>query len=461
MGNLFAESELNPQNLQNTYEESLGFTDTAYTVAVDSGIYTNFVYDKAGYGLAQWTYWSRKQALLDFARAAGKSIGDLLMQLDFLWKELTESYPGVLAALRSADSVLEASNAVLLNFEKPASKDTVETQTGRASYGQMYYDQFATTSTKGGRKMKYNKSNKPLVCMQTQSACYKGTSKMRPYGKPLGVLWHSTGANNPWLKRYVQPSDNAPDRDYWLNLLGRNQYGNDWNHIDWQAGLNCWIGKLADGTVAAVQTMPWDWRPWGCGGSCNDAWAQFEICEDALTDPVYFEQVYREACELTAYICKLYDIDPKGTVNFKGKIVPTILCHYDSYKLGLGSGHSDVYHWFNKHGKSMDSVRNDVAALMNSAVPAPVMPNTNTETEDDEMDVKRFKELYNEMRKEMQDNDAGDWSAQAREWAISTGLMVGGNKLPDGTPNYMWADSMTREQMVTVLYRFAQMMGRA
>lgn len=79
MGNLFAESGLNPQNLQNTYEKSLGFTDAAYTAAVDSGTYTNFVHDKAGYGLAQWTYWSRKQALLDFARAVGKSIGDLLL----------------------------------------------------------------------------------------------------------------------------------------------------------------------------------------------------------------------------------------------------------------------------------------------------------------------------------------------------------------------------------------------
>ena len=127
MGNLYAESGLNPRNLQNTYEKSL-----------------NFVYDKAGYGLAQWTYWSRKQALLAFAKAAGKSIGDLHMQLDFLWKELTESYPGVLAVLRSATSVLEASNAVLLNFEKPASKDTIETQTRRAGYSQMYYDQFVT-----------------------------------------------------------------------------------------------------------------------------------------------------------------------------------------------------------------------------------------------------------------------------------------------------------------------------
>ncbi len=214
-------------------------------------------------------------------------------------------------------------------------------------------------------KMKYNENNKPLACMQTQSTCYKGTRMM----DVKGVLWHSTGANNPTLKRYVQPSDNAPDREAWLELLGKNQYNNDWNHIEREAGLNCWIGKLADGTVTTVQTMPWDFRPWGCGsgskGSCNTGWIQFEICEDDLADKEYFDKVYKEACELTAYLCKLYDIDPNGTVEYKGVNVPTILCHYDSYKLGLGSNHGDIDHWFPKFGKSMATVRKDVSALLN------------------------------------------------------------------------------------------------
>lgn len=222
MGNLYAESGLNPRNLQNTYEKSLHFTDASYTTAVDNGTYANFVYDKAGYGLAQWTYWSRKQALLAFAKAAGKSIGDLHMQLDFLWKELTESYPGVLAVLKSATSVLEASNAVLLNFEKPASKDTIETQTRRASYGQMYYDQFAT--------------------------------------------------------------------------------------------------------------------------------------------------------------------------------------------------------------------------------------------QQEELSLVEFKELYRVMRSELQDNDAGEWSAEARQWAVGHGLVAGSGTKINGQPNYMWQDLLTREQLVTMLYRFAEMM---
>lgn len=213
--------------------------------------------------------------------------------------------------------------------------------------------------------MKYTTSNKPLVCMQTNSTCYKGTDKMTI----KGVLWHSTGVNNSTLKRYVQPSDTPDKRDtITLAKIGKNAYKNDWNHIERQAGLNCWIGKLADGSVTTIQTMPWDYRPWGCGsgskGSCNYGWIQFEICEDGLTDKTYFNAVYKEACEITAYLCKMYNIDPNGTVTVNGVKVPTILCHQDSYKLGMGSNHSDVNHWFPKHGKSMATARQDVAALL-------------------------------------------------------------------------------------------------
>lgn len=228
--------------------------------------------------------------------------------------------------------------------------------------------------------MKYSDKNKPLVCMMTQSTCYKGTRKFTP----KGVLWHSTGANNPWLKRYVQPDDKAADRAEWLNRLGKNQYNNDWNHIDRQAGLNFWIGKLADGTVAAVQTMPWDYRPWGCGsgskGSCNDTHIQFEICEDGLNDASYFNAVYKEACEVTAYLCRMFGIDPKGTISYKGLSVPTIIDHSGSHSLGLGSNHADIQHWSRKYGKTMENVRNDVAAILagDGVSVTPVEPTTDT-----------------------------------------------------------------------------------
>ena len=224
--------------------------------------------------------------------------------------------------------------------------------------------------------MKYTSANKPLVCMQTHSTCYKNTSKMTI----KGVLWHSTGAANPNLKRYIQPWDNSTIKEHndntytnadWIKILGKNSNGNDWNHKSRSAGLNCWIGKLADGSVTTVQTMPWNFKPGGCAsgknGSCNNGWIQFEICEDSLTNKDYFDKVYKEACEITAYLCKEFNINPIGTVMHGGKKVPTILCHQDAYKLGLGSGHADVYHWFKKYGKTMDSVRNDVSALLKGA----------------------------------------------------------------------------------------------
>ena len=147
MGNLKAESGLNPQNLQNTYEKKLGYTDATYTTAVDNGSYTNFVKDSAGYGLAQWTYWSRKQNLLKYAQSKGKSIGDLAMQLEFLWKEL-QGYTGVMNTLKSATSVKQASDAVLTGYEKPANQgESVKAQ--RAGYGQAYYEKYAQNGSTG------------------------------------------------------------------------------------------------------------------------------------------------------------------------------------------------------------------------------------------------------------------------------------------------------------------------
>lgn len=154
MGNLYAESGLNPQNLQNTYEKRLGLTDAEYTAAVDSGAYTNFVRDSAGYGLAQWTYWSRKEAMLNYAKKTGESIGDLMMQLDFMYEEL-KGYAAVFQVLRTAQTVKEASDIVLTKYERPADmSNTVKTK--RASFGQAYYDYYTS-------KEANTMSNSPLV----------------------------------------------------------------------------------------------------------------------------------------------------------------------------------------------------------------------------------------------------------------------------------------------------------
>lgn len=138
MGNLQAESNLEPTNLQNTYERKLGYTDATYTAAVDAGTYANFATDAAGYGLAQWTYGPRKAALLAFAKEQGKSIGDLEMQVEFAIKELRESYQAVWKILITTASVQAASDAVLLQFERPADT-SASVRTLRRTFGERIY----------------------------------------------------------------------------------------------------------------------------------------------------------------------------------------------------------------------------------------------------------------------------------------------------------------------------------
>ena len=161
MGNLYAESGLRPNNLQNSYEGKLGMADAEYTEMVDRGTYANFGNDRAGYGLAQWTYPSRKAALLAYAKAAGKSIGDLEMQLGFLMQELSAGYKTVLNILRTTVSVREASDIVLLQFERPADQSEAR-QKQRAEYGQKYFDKYAK---KGDGIMGFTNSSLATVRM--------------------------------------------------------------------------------------------------------------------------------------------------------------------------------------------------------------------------------------------------------------------------------------------------------
>ena len=87
------------------------------------------------------------------------------------------------------------------------------------------------------------------------------------------------------------------------------------------------------------------------------------------------------------------------------------------------------------------------------------------ETEDDDMTQEKFNQMFKTAMeaypKELRDNDSGKWSAEARQWAVDTGLIAGNGTAPDGSPNFMWEDQLTREQLVTVLHRFAQQMGKA
>lgn len=142
MGNIYAESGFKPNNLQNSYERKLGMTDAEYTAMVDLGQYKDFAQDRAGYGLCQWTSSGRKLNLYNHMNSNKLSIGDLEGQLDFLLKELTNSYKSVYNTLLNAKSIREASDIVLLKFERPADQSE-SAQQRRAGYGQKYYNKYA------------------------------------------------------------------------------------------------------------------------------------------------------------------------------------------------------------------------------------------------------------------------------------------------------------------------------
>lgn len=179
----------------------------------------------------------------------------------------------------------------------------------------------------------------------TLNDCYKAGRTIIP----KGIMVHSTGANNPWLKRYV-PDDGQ---------LGYNQYNNHWNMSGVGACVHGFIGKMADGTIATYQTLPWNWRGWhsasGKKGSANNTHISFEICEDGLTDATYFRAVFNEAAELCAYLCKMYNLNP----------LTDIICHSEGHTMGIASNHGDVMHWFPKHGENMDTFRQKVYELVN------------------------------------------------------------------------------------------------
>lgn len=200
--------------------------------------------------------------------------------------------------------------------------------------------------------------------------CYKAGRKITP----KGIMVHSTGANNPMLNRYVGPDDGR---------LGKNKYNNHWNQpMDRKICCHAFIGKLADGTVATYQVLPWKHRGWhgasGKNGSVNDTHIGFEICEDGLTDAAYFKKIYKEAVDLCAFLCKKFGLTEKDIID-----------HREGHALGLASNHGDVKHWFDRHGKTMDDLRADVKALLKAETIAPAPTPEPVPDEDDDGTIYR------------------------------------------------------------------------
>ncbi len=178
--------------------------------------------------------------------------------------------------------------------------------------------------------------------------CYIAAKKM----VPAGIVVHSTGANNPNLKRYVD----SP------NEVGVNTYGNHWNTAKpggKKVCVHAFIGYDKDKNIRVAEILPLNICCWGVGrgskGSYNynPSYIQFEICEDDLSNKTYYKKAFDVAAEYCAYLCKRY-----------GLSIDKIVGHVEAHKQGYGSNHSDPEHWMKKFGETMDDFRNQVSAIL-------------------------------------------------------------------------------------------------
>lgn len=189
-------------------------------------------------------------------------------------------------------------------------------------------------------------------CILTKNDCYKKHTPMTP----KGVVVHSTGANNPNLKRYVQPDD---------GILGTNKNNNDWNRSGVEKCVHAFIGYDKNKEVKCYQTLPFDIACWGCGGGKKGSFnynpqghIQFEMCEDGLTNEDYFNKVFDTAAEFCAYLCKTYNLK-----------VDSIVSHQEAAKLGYASNHNDPSKWLKNFGKDMNWFRSLVNEKLNGGQP--------------------------------------------------------------------------------------------
>lgn len=320
-----------------------------------------------------------------------------------------------------------------------------------------------------------------MVTIETNYLTNSLNYKNKTMTQVKGIMLHSVGCPQPNPDVFVK----------------------NWDNSNRQVGVHGFIG--ADKVVITLPCLEvtetskpgYVHRAWHCGsgskGSFNNGYIAFECCEPSnlkytgtaanftCADPTsavnFMMKVFKNAVEIFAKCCIYHNIDPSAK--------NAIICHSEGNALGYASAHADVSHLFNQlpFDYSMDQFRKDVIVKVkelkketsssesSSKPTTPVTkPSTTTKPTIDisnpkqvsTMSTKQFTELMRKYRATLQNNNASSYSSEARNWAIKNGIISGnGTTTTDGTPNYMWADFLTREQFITVLYRFAKQNGFA
>mgnify|MGYP005758459825 FL=1 len=251
----------------------------------------------------------------------------------------------------------------------------------------------------------------------TENDCWKAGRTI----KPVGIMVHSMGVAQPNAEVFLK----------------------SWNKPGVEKCVHAFVAR-----DAVIQTLPWNWRGWHAGGKANNTHISFEILEpaghtykggtmigyDTAKNAAYFADVYRNAVELSAMLCKQYGIDPDTG----------IVDHAEGYQLGISSNHGDVGHWFPKHGKSMDTFRADVKKLLKG---------------EDEMDQETLRKIIGETFRELF-QQAFDQAAERRRteenaaspsaWAVEDWQRAVEQGVFDGTRPKA---PLTREQAAVLLYR--------
>ena len=343
LGNQDKESGLIPTNLQNSYEGKLGMRDAEYTEMVDNGTYKNFGSDRAGYGIAQWTDPSRKPKLLAYAKSLGKSIGDLEMQADFYIKELKESFPAVWKVLTTTTSVREASNAVMLDFERPADK-SVENQDRRAAASQTYYDKFAK---KGSSTMGF--TNSPLATVRMISPNKTVNRNHAIYTITIHCFVGQVDAKRGC--EVFQPSSKGASCNYVVGLDGSIGLCVEEKDRSWCTGGY----KTVNGVKVPIRVN-------GISGSSNDYQAvTIEVASDTTHPYAITDKAMAALIELCADICRRNGI-------------PKLLWSGDKNLVGQPSKQNmTVHRWFAAKACPGDYIYErlgDIAAKVNAKLGA-------------------------------------------------------------------------------------------
>ena len=197
MGNLRAESSMNPQNMTGTNAKQWRSAEE-YCKAINSGTYDqySFAHDGIAFGLVQWLYYSRKQGLHEYAM--GRDIGSAEVQIGYLLKELP-SYKTVWSAVTEATDLVTPCDSVMLRYEKPGTTTEAAKQK-RRDYAMAYFEKFHDTKTE---EQVMNEPTNPVISYKAKKVITTAPSVLVRCGNgkeysTVGKIY-SQGSSYPWV----------------------------------------------------------------------------------------------------------------------------------------------------------------------------------------------------------------------------------------------------------------------